>query len=135
MSGLPIGGVLSKVAASFVLGHEGHEWECPVARRASAGFAATTFSWSREVARARHVDDLLWVSCIYCRECLVEAILFVYSVPLDVEPGSSSAQWLDLRLSDATLRWCMAPKVMGFRTCVGCVALLPSQFLWRRQIP
>ena len=34
------------------------------------GFAATTLLWDREVARARYVDDVLWISGVYCQQCL-----------------------------------------------------------------
>lgn len=110
MSGLPIGGVLSKIAASFVLGHEEFEWECNVARRAAAGFTATTSSWNREVARARYVDDLLWASRVYCRACLVDAIRLTYSVTFDIQDDCSLIKWLDLQLCSVTLQWRMAPK-------------------------
>ena len=50
MEGLPIGGVLSKVAASIVLGCEEEAWLYNVVLRKRLGFAATTLLWDREVA-------------------------------------------------------------------------------------
>ena len=70
MEGLPIMGVLSKVAASIVLGCEEEAWLHNVVLRKRLGFAATTLLWDREVARARYVDDVLWISGVYCQQCL-----------------------------------------------------------------
>ncbi|CAK0845917.1 unnamed protein product [Prorocentrum cordatum] len=110
LSGLPIGGVLSKVAASFVLGLEENRWSLDVARRRSLGFAATNPAWDREVARGRYVDDLLWVSSVYCWACMCEAVHEMYSVPFEIARQSHVADWLDVQLDLASHAWRMAPK-------------------------
>ena len=107
MKGLPIGGVLSKVAASFVLACEEHAWLCDVAGRRGHGYSSRCLSWDREVARARYVDDVLWISGAYCRACLVHALRLTYSVPFDVEDASPCIAWLDLILDVRSLKWSM----------------------------
>ena len=47
LKGLPIGGVLSKVATSIVLGEQEVAWQHSLRRRDALGFAATTPSWNR----------------------------------------------------------------------------------------
>ena len=46
MDGLPIGGLLSKVAASVVLSQEEREWSENEARRANLGYHKTGRRWS-----------------------------------------------------------------------------------------
>jgi hypothetical protein len=107
LEGLPIGGVLSKIAASFVLACEEHDWSCDVPRRRRYGYSTVCASWDHEVARARYVDDVLWVSGVYCHDCLAKAIHVCYSVPFEVEPASRRVSWLDLVLDAVDLRWSM----------------------------
>ena len=114
MGGLPIGGVLSKIAASYVLGFEEHAWLCDIVRRSSHGFAASSSSWDCEVARGRYVDDILWVSAVYCHDCLAAALPCIYSVPFTVEPECIVVKWLDMHFCSASLAWRMAPKVWAF---------------------
>ena len=110
LKGLPIGGVLSKVATSIVLGEQEVAWQHSLRRRDALGFAATTPSWNREVARGRYVDDLLWVSGIYCVGCLHVAIQSCYSVPFDLCDFGQCVTWLDLRLHVAPISWSMKPR-------------------------
>lgn len=114
MGGLPIGGVLSKIAASYVLGFEEHEWLCDIVRRSSLGFIALSSSWDCEVARGRYVDDILWVSAVYCHGCLAAALPYMYSVPFTVEPERAVVKWLDMHFCSVSLTWSMAPKVWAF---------------------
>ena len=58
MGGVPIG-VLSKIAASDVLGVEEHAWPCDVNRAFVTWFHGCVFMGSR--GRGRYVDDILWV--------------------------------------------------------------------------
>ena len=51
LSGLPIGGVPSKVAANVAVGLHEKSRSLDVALRRSMGFAATAPAWDREVAR------------------------------------------------------------------------------------
>ena len=108
MGGLPIGGVLSKIAASYVLGHEEQLWAHDFAKRSSLGFAASSGSWACEVACARYVDDLFWVSTVYCHSCMAAALPHIYSAPFTVEPEACVVKWLDLHFSCTSLSWSMA---------------------------
>lgn len=114
MTGLPIGGVLSKVAASYVLGYEEHSWSCDLQKRSLHAFCASSLSWDRVTARGRYVDDILWVSGVFCHNCLAEALPLVYSVPFTVEPKMNVVKWLDLLFCCDSLSWSMAPKVWTF---------------------
>ncbi|OLQ14403.1 hypothetical protein AK812_SmicGene1525 [Symbiodinium microadriaticum] len=110
LKGLPIGGVLSKVATSLVLGEEERVWKWDSGRRRRLGYAAVHSSWDKEVARARYVDDLLWVSGVYCVPCLIRAICHCYSVEFDVASTGSHVEWLDVVLHVETLSWSMKRK-------------------------
>ena len=68
----PIGGVLSKVATSIVLGEQEVLWQHSPRRRHALGCAATTAPWNKEVARGRYVDDLLVLRCLpLCRYSII----------------------------------------------------------------
>ena len=109
LTGLPIGGVVSKVAASYVLALDEHRWYCDIARRQQHGFSTTNPAWDREVARARYTDDIIWISNSYCHRCLAFALTVMYSVPFDVSAESNKVIWLDLCLNTCDLRWTMKP--------------------------
>ena len=110
LRGLPIGGVLSKIASSCVLGLEEEAWELSPQRRASLGFAATSPCWNQEVARGRYVDDIFWASGVYCHACLCVAVERTYSVKFDVEQQSCVIQWLDIRFDTLRHTWRMKEK-------------------------
>ena len=110
LKGLPVGEVLSKVATSIVLGEEEVLWQHSPRQRHALGFAATTASWNKEVARGRYVDDLLWVSGVYCVACLHVAIQRSYSVPFDLCESGQHVTWLDLCLHVAPISWSMKPR-------------------------
>lgn len=109
LKGLPIGGVLSKVATSIVLGEQEVLWQRSPRRRHALGFAVATLVWSHEVARGRYVDDLLWVSGVYSGACMYVAIQSSYSVPFDLCESGQHVTWLDLRLH-ALISWSMKPR-------------------------
>ena len=132
MGGLPIGGVLSKIAASYVLGHEEQLWAYDFAKRSSLGFAASSGSWACEVACARYVDDLFWVSTVYCHSCMAAALPHIYSVPFTVEPEACVVKWLDLHFSCTSLSWSMAPKKWAFPPCWGAEKNFLRSFLGGR---
>ena len=109
MTGLPIGGVVSKVATSFVLAVQEHDWAMNIARRRGHGFSRRVHAWDFEVARARYVDDILWVSGRYCHACLSDAVSLAYSVPFDIDACAASVTWLDMELRLPDLTWRMKP--------------------------
>ena len=109
MTGLPIGGVLSKVASTIILASEEHSWFLDIHRRKNHGFSCVVPAWEFEVARARYVDDILWVSGRYCFTCMRLAVTLVYTAPFEVEAYSPKAAWLDLELRLPTLTWSMKP--------------------------
>ena len=96
LRGLPIGGVLSKIATSLVLAEEEFEWQCASNRRRHLGFSRTCGRWNREVARGRYVDDVLWISGVYCTNCLTHGVQCCYSVPFDLCEAGEHVTWLDL---------------------------------------
>ena len=98
MDGLPIGGLLSNVAASVVLSEEEREWRENETRRANLGYRGTGRRWSSLAYCKRYVDDLLVISKMWCYECLREMIPHVYTVQFDVEPQAAIVSWLDLRI-------------------------------------
>ena len=114
MEGLPIGGVLSKVAASIVFGCEEEAWLHNVVLRKRLGFAATTLLWDREVARARYVDDVLWISGVYCQQCLHLALDTMYTVKFDIASDGPVVNWLDVSLDVNRLQWFMIEKPWVF---------------------
>ena len=115
MGGLPTGGVLNKIAASYVLGLEDHEWLCDSVNRSPPGYTALSSSWDCDMARGSYVDDILWVSAVHCHACLAAALPYMYSrLPFTVEPERAVLKWLDMRFCGVSLAWRMAPKVWAF---------------------
>ena len=110
LRGLPIGGVLSKIATSLVLGEEEFEWQCASNRRRRLGFSRTCGCWNREVARGRYVDDVLWISGVYCTNCLMHGVQCCYSVPFDLCEAGEHVTWLDLVFHAPRCIWTMKPK-------------------------
>ena len=98
MDGLPIGGLLSKVAASVILSQEEREWSETETRRANLGYHKTGRRWSSLACCKRYVDDLLVISEMWCYDCLREMIPHVYTVLFDAEPQVAMVSWLDLRI-------------------------------------
>ena len=82
--------------------------------------ALTPPVWDNEVARCRYVDDICWVSHVYCHKCLSVAVELMYSVPFDIEPESSIVTWLDLCMDVPTLTWSMKPKAWVMPPPWGC---------------
>ena len=86
LKGSPIGGMLSKVAASCTLACEEHAWCFDTACRRQHGFSQQRSDWDAEVARGRYVDDVMWVSGLYSHACLRLALSLAYSsVQFEVE--------------------------------------------------
>ena len=78
------------------------------------GFAATTLLWDREVARARYVDDVLWISGVYCQQCLHLALDTMYTVKFDIASDGPVVNWLDVSLDVNSLQWSMIQKPWVF---------------------
>eukprot|EP00435_Cladocopium_sp_Y103_P037765 s963_g10.t1 len=106
-TGLPIGGLLSKAAASTVLGWEEHVWNFSDEKRRAAQFWWSDRLWSHTVARGRYVDDVLWISRSLCHGCLEEGVEHAYSVPFEttVPTEDGMLMWLDFSISLPSLHW------------------------------
>ena len=76
MSGLPIGGVMSMVCVSMVLGYAEYCWQHNSAERNLLGFAVDPidefFCW------LRYVDDTLCITYIYCGKCTFNFLSAAY---------------------------------------------------------
>ena len=118
LKGLPIGGVLSGLCLSVVLGKQEYEWHANRIDQIKAGFDFGSFRVNQCVAVLRYVDDILLISLRYCRQCLVEFAKKSYSIPIsvasdvtcDLSPSLVAAQWLDLDLYAVGWNVCVAPK-------------------------
>ena len=105
-TGLPIGGLLSKAATSFVLGWQEHCWNTDSSKRRAANFEWSDRLWNHMVARGRCVDDLLWLSFALCESCLREGVQHAYSVPFEIEgPTDGALCWLDFKVQLRPLIW------------------------------
>eukprot|EP00435_Cladocopium_sp_Y103_P013886 s117_g3.t1 len=94
MQGLPIGGLLSRIAASAVLAWEEHSWvegwPC------NFGLDASTPAWESAVFARRYIDDLVVVSKLLCFDCLVGMTQAMYTVTFDPAEKSRQLRWLDV---------------------------------------
>ena len=97
MDGLPIGGLESKCAACITLGGQERRWKCSNEIRARAGFYSKC-SWNRGVCHIRYIDDVILVSRMFCRQCLVDSLSVIYNVPFDVSDDGLCIKWLDMSL-------------------------------------
>ena len=70
LKGLPIGGVLSDLCLSVVLGKQEYEWNANRLDQIKAGFDFCSFRVSQCVSVVRYVDDTLVISLRYCRLCV-----------------------------------------------------------------
>ena len=127
LKGLPIGGVLSGLCLSVVLGKQEYEWNANRLDQIKAGFDFGSFRVSQCVAVLRYVDDILLISVRYCRQCLVEFAKKSYSIPIsvasdvtcDLSPSLVAAQWLDLDLYAVGWNVCVAPKNLNRKWLYG----------------
>ena len=93
--GLPIGGMVSKVCCSLVMGRAETDWDDNVARRAHLGFDDVP------CGNARSVDDLLTFSAGWCRMCAIQRLRHVYpeGIMFNEQPNKNGwATWLDMEL-------------------------------------
>ena len=101
---------MSKVATSLALGEEEFQWQCAPRRRRDLGFTATSNSWNSDVARGRCLDDLLWVSGVYCATCLFTAVRHCYTVDFELCESGEKVTWLDVCFHARCTAWSMKPK-------------------------
>ena len=96
MSGLPIGGLLSRIAASAVLAWEEHLWvqQWPF----NFGLSGSVPSWQQAVVARRYIDDVVVISKLLCFSCLVDMTHAMYTVKFDAAPKSRKLHWLDVVL-------------------------------------
>ena len=107
-SGLPIGGLLSQAATSFVLGWQEHIWYFDDNKRMAYNFEWSDRMWNHMVACGRYVDDVLWLSYALCECCLrQEGTQSVYSVPFEITgPTGDTISWLETKIQLRPLVWC-----------------------------
>ena len=89
MDGLPIGGLVSKVAASAVLSQQEREWTEDEEKRSRVWYHKDGYRWSSLAYCKRYVDDVMVVSSMWCASFLAEVVLHVYTVQYDVEPPNA----------------------------------------------
>ncbi len=97
-SGVPIGGLMSKIAATIVLGGQERRWLYNHQRRSLHGFNPG-FPWHEAFCHVRFIDDVILRSKCFCRSCLMSLLDLVYAVPFECLPDDDSQlAWLDMRL-------------------------------------
>ena len=79
MKGLAIGGIVSSVAVSLVLGFQEAVWDEDPGLRANHGFDFGSRHVRECVGFKRYVDDVLSCSCVLCGSCLFQFLTAVYS--------------------------------------------------------
>ena len=107
LSGLPIGGLMSKLASSMVLCQEEENWKTSHMRRLRAGFYSLRQSWRRTVCHVRYVDDVFLGTHSFCKDCLVDLLLHVYEERFDVAENEFPLHFLDMVVGSDK---CLTPK-------------------------
>lgn len=102
LNGLPIGGLLSKVAACLTLGGQERRWSQNAPRRFEEGFC-THVPWNRAVCHLRYTDDVVLFSRLFCRNCLIALLTCVYTVDFDVSEANDTLAWLDMCIYTVSL--------------------------------
>jgi len=110
LRGLPIGGFMSKIACSVVLGAAEQAWAQNQAHLLREGFLRTGQTWLQAVAWARYVDDAVLASPYLCRACLQDALNAFSPVQFDATADTRRLKWLDLVVDLDTLTFDMADK-------------------------
>ena len=141
LKGVPIGGVLSGLCLSVVLGKQEYEWNANRLDQIKAGFDFGSFRVSQCVAVLRYVGEILLISLQYCRQCLVVFTKKSYSIPVSVASDVTSdlsfshvaAQWLDLHLYAVGWKVCVAPKNLNRNWLYQCVSWGDGEFVMREK--
>ena len=102
LNGLPIGGLLSKIAACIVLGAEERRWKEDAQRRCQEGFC-TPIPWRNAVCHLRYTDDVVLVSMLFCRCCLISLLKCMYSVEFEIGEEVQKLPWLDMCIDTLTM--------------------------------
>ena len=85
-----IGGLLSKIATTTVLGAQERRWTENAERRNAHGFNPS-FPWRQAVCHIRYIDDVILLSKCFCHKCLVDLVNTIYSVQFDCTSESDPA--------------------------------------------
>ena len=103
LKGLPIGGLLSRAAASAYLASAEQSWLSSAASRHQAGFRSVSGLWSNTMLHLRYIDDVILASRAFCRQCLMDVFPVVYpEVSFKIAPTGSSQTWLDMQIDCVT---------------------------------
>ena len=113
LSGLPIGGLLSRVASGYVLACDESAWTSSVSSQRQSGFFIPGVRWTNLLVCRRYIDDLLILSRAWCYDCLCALPAFIYKVPFDPGPNSRTLTWLDMEINLDTI--CLGLKSTPFR--------------------
>lgn len=98
MDGIPIGGLMSKVAACLTLGGQERRWKHSHAKQRDADYRARV-AWSKAVCHLRYIDDIIMISHLYCRNCLILSLAEIYTVPFKVDPEEHILPWIDISIN------------------------------------
>ena len=90
--GVPIGGMVSKILCSVVMGASETRWNEDQVRRESLGFGGKNNV-------ADHVDDTISLTRVYCRDSIVIRATMIYPPGIVFEPqplSGTTSTWLDI---------------------------------------
>ncbi|CAK0908361.1 unnamed protein product [Prorocentrum cordatum] len=106
-SGAPIGGLCSKIAASAVLGEAERAWANDASVRTRAGFGIAGLDWHQLVACKRYVDDGIFISKVFCQECLASLPDHIYPIDFDLAGRGPKLDWLDMviNVNTCAIEW------------------------------
>ena len=99
MQGLPIGGLCSKAATSALLTSQEERWFRHVkSRQQNLGFELMNGPIEASCLHLRYVDDVLLVSKLWCKGCLLFWLKQCYSVSFEACSNIDEICWLDMIL-------------------------------------
>ena len=113
MSGLPIGGVMSMVCVSMVLGYAEYCWHHNNDERNLLGFAVDPID--AYLCWLRYVDDTLCITYVYCGKCTFNFLSAAYkpvklSAVSGVDQPSETHTWTDIEFRVCGLDVHVLPK-------------------------
>ena len=129
-SGLPIGGLMSRIAASYVLAWQEYLWV--LAWPQSTYSRKANVEWSCAVVARRYIDDAMFISKLFCYDCLSRMLKDMYSVTFDVAARSRQLQWLDLIFDLDTCEICIKRNAFQFPPVWDTRQQDLKAFLWGR---